>query len=154
MDTSPTLLRPRRGKWLLLALASLAFVLAGVSLGADSLWDRAGIAFFGLCFLVSLVTMLPGGAYLRLTSEGFTMCSLFRTHTFRWADVEGFVVGRVLLSRKVMVKFAGSFPRSRALRWLNVRLFGFEGALPDSYGLRPEELADLLNAYKASAQAA
>jgi len=152
--SGPTLLRPRRGKWLLVALGSLVFVLAGASLGPSSWLDWLGISFFALGFLVSLASLLPRAAYLRLTPKGFTVCSLFVARTYRWEDVREFGVGRVLLWKMVMVNFVPSFPRSRALRSLNLKLCGFEGALPDNYGLAHEKLAGLLNEYKASVQGA
>jgi len=156
--SEPLLLRPNRGKWLPVVLGSLGFVLAGVWLMDAHTWVASmSIAFFGLCFLVSVVQLLPGAAYLRLSPDGFTVCSLFREHTIRWADVKEFSVGRVLLHKMVMFNFegsAGSFPRSQSLRSLNVKLCGFEAGLPDTYGLPHNELAALLSDRKASAHGA
>lgn len=42
-----------------------------------------------------------------------------------------------------------SYQRTPKLRSFNTELTGFEAGIPDSYGLRHEDLADLLNRYKA-----
>ncbi|HEY3399717.1 MAG TPA: STM3941 family protein [Geothrix sp.] len=118
--TQPLLLRPRRVKVAGLGLGALVFVLTGLWMvreGEGPGWLIIG--FFGLCLLVFLALLLPGAAYLALDSDGFTMCSLFRAHTIRWADVAG-----------------------------------FEAALPDSYGLNHEALAQLMNQYKAASHGA
>ena len=48
-----------------------------------------------------------------------------------------------------MFNYVESYPRSPKLRSLNTALTGFEAAIPDSWGLAHEDLADLLNRYKA-----
>lgn len=87
------LLRPKPTKWLLVALGSLAFVLIGIwMVRSRDMFGWLAIVFFGLCLAVSLICLLPKASYLRLTPDGFTMCSLFRAHTIRWEDVRGFGV--------------------------------------------------------------
>jgi len=148
----PILLRPKPTKWLVIALGSLAFVLIGVwMVRSRDMLGWLGIVFFGLCLSVSLICMLPNASYLRLTPDGFTMCSLFRAHTTRWEDVTGFGVARVFTNKMVMFNYVEAYQRSPKLRSLNTGLTGFEAAIPDTYGLKHEELADLLNRYKASA---
>jgi len=89
-----------------------------------------GTVFFGLCLSVSLICLLPKASFLRMTPEVF------------------FGVGRVF-TRMVMFNYVESYPRSHKLQSLNTALTGFEAAIPDSYGLAHEDLADLLNRYKA-----
>ena len=150
----PILLQPSRTKWLAVALGSLVFVLIGIwMVRAGEMLGWVGIAFFGLCLSVSLICMLPQASYLRLTRDGFTMCSLFRAHTIRWDDVTGFGVGRIFTNKMVMFNYVESYQRSPKLRSFNTELTGFEAAIPDSYGLRHEDLADLLNRYKAMREA-
>ncbi|HZS96723.1 MAG TPA: STM3941 family protein [Terriglobales bacterium] len=151
----PILLRPKATQWLVVALGSLAFVLIGIwMVRSREMFGWLGIVFFGLCLSVSLICMLPKASYLRLTPDGFTICSLFRAHTICWEDVTGFGVGRVFTSRMVMFNYVESYQRSPKLRSFNTELTGFEAAIPDSYGLRHEDLADLLNRYKASSRRA
>ena len=146
----PILLRPSRTKWLAVAFGSLAFVLIGIwMVRCGEMLGWVGIAFFGLCLSVSLICMLPNASYLRLTHDGFTMCSLFRAHTIGWDDVTGFGVGRVFANKMVMFNFVESYRRFPKLRAFNSEVVGFEAAIPDSYGLRHEDLADLLNRHKA-----
>ncbi len=151
----PILLRPKPTKWLVVALGSLAFVLTGIwMVRSREMFGWLGIVFFGLCLSVSLICMLPNASYLRLTSDGFTICSLFRAQTIRWNDVTGFGVGRILTNKIVMFNYVESYQRSPELRSFNTELTGFEAAIPDSYGLTHEDLADLLNRYKASSHGA
>ena len=147
----PILLRPKPTKWLVVALGSLAFVLIGIwMVRSREMLGWLGIVFFGLCLSVSLSCILPKASYLRLAPDGFTICSLFRAHTIRWQDVTGFGVGRVFTNKMVMFNYVESYQRSSKLRSFNTELTGFEAAIPDSYGLKHEDLADLLNRYKAS----
>jgi len=53
----------------------------------------------------------------------------------------------------VMFNYVESYSRSPKLRRFNTEITGFEAAIPDSYGLRHEDLADLLNRYKATREA-
>jgi hypothetical protein len=48
----------------------------------------------------------------------------------------------------VMFNYVKSYQRTPKLRSFNTALTGFEAGIPDSYGLRHEDLADLLNRYK------
>jgi hypothetical protein len=52
----------------------------------------------------------------------------------------------------VMFNYVESYQRTPKLRWLNTGLTGFEAGIPDSYELRHEDLADLLNRYKAMSE--
>jgi hypothetical protein len=104
--------------------------------------------FFGLCTLVLMASLLPNASYLRVSPDGFTMCSLFRAHSFRWSDVCGFSVGRVGVNRMVVFDFSDEFRGTPRLRKVAIALAGHEGALPDSYGMPLEALARLMNEYR------
>jgi len=149
------LLRPKPTKWLAVAVGSFAFVLIGIwMVRSREIFGWLGIVVFGLCLSVSLICLLPQASYLRLTPDGFTICSLFRAHTIRWDDVASFGVGRIFTNKMVMFNYAESYPHSPKLRSFNTQLTGFDAAIPDSYRLRHEDLADLLNRYKASSHRA
>jgi hypothetical protein len=146
VTTQPILLRPKRSQFLLLATICLAFVLIGVWMivrGERSGWFCC--AFFGLGIPVALISMLPNASSLELTSEGFTVRSLFRAGTTRWEDVSEFGVGRIGGNEMVMFNFVDSYNRAGPIRLVNAALIGYEAALPDCYGLRAHELADLMN---------
>jgi len=103
---------------------------------------------FGLCVLVFTVSLLPGANCLRVGPNGFTIRSLFRSHSYRWSDVRGFGVGRVGVKWMVVFDFTDEFQGTPRLRKISVALAGHEGALPDSYGMPLEALAELLNEYR------
>jgi hypothetical protein len=145
-------LRPGRSRVLgVLALCG-GFTAVGAWMVAGGEWLGWLVAgFFGLGVAICAVLLLPGSASLRLGPEGFEVCSLFRARSYRWADVEGFGVTSVGGNRMVAFNFAPAFPSSAVARRLAVLMIGWEGALPDTYGIGAGELAALLNSYKHAA---
>ncbi len=150
MDHRPfRVLRPSRLKTITIALGSFTFAMMGLWMilaGEPSGWWIA--LFFGIAAIVFGVTALPNSSYLKLGPEGFTLCSMYRSHAYRWSDVGPFIVGRVGLNPMVVFNFSDQYNPSPHLRKFASGLTGFEGALPDSYGLPLSELAQLLNAYR------
>lgn len=59
------------------------------------------IVFFGLCVLAFGICLLPNSSYLRLTREGFTVCSMFRCRFIDWEHVGEFGVTRIGLREMV-----------------------------------------------------
>lgn len=114
-------------------------------------WGWLVAGFFALGVIVSVINLLPGSSYLRLDNEGFTTCSLFRTHTFRWFDVERFDVARISTNKMVVFDFSDTYRKQEVGRRVATAVTGHEGALPESYGMSQEELAKLLNDYRRSA---
>jgi hypothetical protein len=152
-------LRPGRVKSLLMLGVSLTFVAVGL-LGL--LWPRADgaaeeeerwamwacVVFFGLGVIVCVLQFLPRSSFLRLGPEGFTIRALYRERTYRWEDVDTFGVTQVSFNKMVGFNFAPHFDRAARLRRVNKAIAFFEGALPDTYGMKAEDLADLMNEYK------
>ena len=65
----------------------------GIWMGVTGEWIGYPIAgFFGLGVVIFIVQLIPGSAFLRLDSEGFTFCSLYRKTTLPWAAIDGFHV--------------------------------------------------------------
>jgi hypothetical protein len=148
-------LYPSRGKLLRLLAMTAGFTALGVWLGLSGKgmgWVTA--ACFGLGVVVFAVQLLPGSAYLKLGPDGFVTCTMFRAHSRRWSDVDRFEAGRIGLNRMVVFDFAPGYARSAAAREAAAGLTGWEGALPDTYGMPAEELAELMNRYKAASEAA
>lgn len=148
-------LRPRRIKTLALFLVCVAFVAVGILLILDegSFWGYAATGFFGIGVLVFAVQLLPGSSYLEVGPEGFTTCSVFRARRTPWSAVDCFEVGRLGGAtpgspRTVVFDYAPDYERHEAARNLASSMSGHEGALPDTYGMAPQELADLLNRYR------
>ena len=150
---SEMLLRASRGRAWLLMPVSAAFTATGVWMiraHQVSGWLVAG--FFGLCSLAGLAgVLLPQIVSLRLTSEGFTIRSLVRSSFIDWADVVEFGVTSVGMNRMVGFNFAPGYRRGAAIRGLSRTIAGFEGALPNTYGMKAVRLAALMSAYRAHA---
>lgn len=150
----PRVLRPSRLKLLFLLLISSAFVAIGLKMVSDGLttgWLCA--LFFGLCALVFVVQLLPNASYLQLNQNGFTVCALFRSYTLNWTDVSAFEVAwvgvdRMKSNRMIVFNFSNNYRHHATARRLAISIAGYEGALPDTYGLSHQNLADLLNEYR------
>jgi hypothetical protein len=102
-------------------------------------------AFFGSCLLVFAVQLLPKSSYLHLGPDTFTFCALFRSHTVRWRDIESFSVVRIGLIRMVAWNFAPDYKEQRVGRASSRRIAKVEAALPDTYGMKPQELAEFMD---------
>jgi hypothetical protein len=139
----PVTLRSSRKKMLLMLIISLAFVAAGLwMLSEHPVSSYASILFFGVCAVVFCTNLLPNSSYLRLTREGFTTCSTFRCRSFEWQHVGTFGVTRI--GTRKMVGWDPAHSVSK-LGKVNKAVCGYASALPDTYGLKAEELAHLLN---------
>ena len=142
-------LRPSKLRWAALLAGSVAFCAGGVlmvSSGEATGW--LVLSFFGLCGVVSMTMLFSKNNYLVLAPAGFTIHSLFRQMTISWSNVESFGTYRLRGSSAVMFLYSPDFPRSRALRGLNRAVTGYDGGLPDTYGLRADRLAALMNDWK------
>ena len=147
----PVTLHPNRARAALWLLLSLGFVAIGVLMVRDG--KLAGYfvgGVFALGVLVFAINLHPRASYLRLTEEGFTYCSLFRAHGVRWDAVAEFAVivlptATVSKPRLVAWNFVPGYPRTGRARAISQALCGYEAALPDTYGLKHDELAGLMN---------
>jgi hypothetical protein len=161
-NTHEEILRARKGKWVLVLMVCVAFVVAGwmVRLRSGELdaawWSYGGIAFFGLGALVSILQLVPGSSFLRITPEGITVRTVWRARFFRWSDIERFgvaeVSGGMPGTRVVGLDFSASSPwadKMPRLKDLSRKLSGFDGALPDNYGWEHAKLAAHLNELRA-----
>jgi len=150
-------LRPGKRKWGLVFLGSIGFVAIGCWMirspsSSDRFFGYGGLAFFALCALVALLQFIPNASFLRISPDGLTLCMMWRTTLYRWADIKGFGVAdfSTFGQRHRYVGFnfrAGYSCRSpgRKARNYNQRLSGFEALLPDNYGWDYSDLAQHLN---------
>jgi hypothetical protein len=146
-------LLPARPRTIGLLLVCLLFTGGGgwmIGKGEIAGWLCA--VFFGLGCVVFSVNLWPGASYLRLGPEGFVVCSLFRRWPLvRWDAVSEFRVVRV---RTKMVVYDQEGYKSSRLARVNRALVGAGCGLPDTYGRKPEALAELLNEWRARALSA
>jgi hypothetical protein len=146
----PVTLSPSRRKWALILLISAGFTAIGVWMVASG--NTTGwfpLAFFGLCAVAAVIAMLPGAGGLKLDRDGFAITNLFRSHSYRWQETSGFAVARV--SGNKMVVFDDVNAAGHAIASMNVGLVGRNAALPDTYGLGADTLAELLTFWRARA---
>jgi hypothetical protein len=146
MHDLPITLRTRPLKMVLLALGSGIFVIIGIWL----LPRQPNVAFpciifFGLCAAVAMVSLLPNSSYLTLTEQGFLFASLFRKHFVAWSNVQSFMPVKVQFKSMVGWTYSPEFRESKRIRWVNAAVAGVEAALPDTYGMPAEQLAELMN---------
>lgn len=149
MNTEEQILRPKNPKTILLALVSLVFTIGGIFIVKDeSLKGWLIISFFGLCFLVFLVQLLPGSTQLKLTKKGFIMTSLFRSHFTKWTDIKTFQTGYLGSNKTVMFDYIDNHKKHSTAKIFSKQLSGSHGALPSTYGLKATELIRLMNEWK------
>lgn len=142
-------LRAGRLRRVAVAVVSLIFAAAGLYLAAQG--ERRGLVvagFFGLPALLAVVMLVNDHENLRLAEDGFVVGRIWRDTAYRWAEVSPFKIVAIRGSSRVAFDAAGD--RS-ILAGFARKQFGVSTILPDSYGMKAEELADLLNAWRAAA---
>lgn len=74
-------------------------------------------------------------------------------YTTAWADVAGFSAMRPIsiypVQKVVVINFAKGYTRMVGLHKLGRSIGGYEGGLPDTYGLKADDLAVLMNEWRA-----
>ena len=94
--------------------------------------------------------LVPGAAWLKLDSQGFTARYWFKDTTYRWTDIKEFNVityrymAVIPIRRLVCFKLSESFGRRNAVVRLAGAIAQFDRTLPDNYGMKPKDLAALL----------
>ncbi len=150
---SELILRPNRRRYLLLLLSCAGLAAGALTARKSDPINWVGILLFGSGVIVFSLLLLPGSAYLKLDSAGFTLCSLFRAHSTGWCEVDSFQVGRIAGRKMVVFNFSNLHPRQRVLRKLSSALSGYEAGLPETYGgLSAEELAAMMNDWRERAR--
>jgi len=148
------MLRPRPWKMAGFCALSLALAVPGVLMareGRGAGWLVGGL--FGLSAAAFAAMLLPGAASLVIDREGFTIRSLFRSHRFAWTEAGPF--HPVPVGGRMLVGFEVAGPHGAgAMAGLGRVLSGAPAALPDTYGLTPQALADLMNEARRRACAA
>ena len=153
-------LQASRGRFLGLLAGSLGFVAALMFMlqhgvispsGAFKAW--LGIAFFGAGALVAVVMLLPGAGSLTLRADGFDRVTLFMTLRTPWQQVGNFGVSELPTRRGGRMRLVGYDDGDLPGDNFSRRTTGRNAALPDTYGLSHEDLARLMNQWRARALA-
>jgi hypothetical protein len=106
------------------------------------------------CALPFMLYQLVKGSGLRLEADGFRMTQPWRKRFTRWNDTSDFDIRNVSLiptyggGWSTLVIFDDKGARQSKLASLNVSLVGRNSALPDSYGMTPDELRNLMNGWR------
>jgi hypothetical protein len=95
---------------------------------------------FILSSVASLIPLLPNQSYLKMDNLGITIKSMFQTIEIKWAEVENFYTEKK--SRRDVVAFRFIDKKINYLNFKNI--YSKTECLPDDYGMKAEELADLL----------
>ena len=148
-DLEKKVLYPNKMKSMLYVGITLVFVVIGIFM----LQDGAPMAWFvtitfGLGLLIFLLNLLPQASYLILDEQGFETSSLFRKHRYSWDDVNDFSVGRISSNQMVMFNFSHNYQAARKARKVSTMIAGAEGALHDTFGMKAQDLAALMQSYK------
>jgi hypothetical protein len=145
-----SVLRPSRGRTLLMVLGSVVFVLCGWwMIESGKVFGWFAVAFFGICCVAWLVRLLPGACGVVVMKEGIAIRSFFRVRFYEWERVEGF--GLIAVRNQLMVGFNEAACESRGPANLTQAVFGFSHSLPESFGYEAEQLAAILNQYRQDA---
>jgi hypothetical protein len=148
-------LRPSKQRWTLILLGSIGGAAVGMWMirtggpvrsapfGDATFWGWVCVVFCGLGVLVSLTELFTTRGNLLLTPEGFIM-GLVARRPVRWSDVGDFraetnTYRGLSIGKSVMFDFRGRRTGWRAM---------FGGRLPDTYGMKAEDLARLMNEWR------
>jgi hypothetical protein len=112
-----------------------------------------GVVLFGVGVVISVVMLLPGAGRLTLDQDGFQRVTLFLKFRTPWSSVDDFTVCEMTMRRGRRMRFVGYNDRGLPTNNASQQLSGRNAALPDSYGLSHEELANLMAEWRARALA-
>lgn len=146
------ILKPKKGKTILLLLVCVLFVLSSIIVINDDQWTAwLGIVFFGLGVIVFTIQLIPGSSKLTLSKEGFTVTNLFKSHLILWEDVQRFHVSSIGKKQSVVFDYSKGHKKHKVGKAIAKTMANAHGALPDNYGMKLEDLAQLLNEWKRKA---
>jgi hypothetical protein len=146
MNENLILLKSRRSKYLRSLVSSVVFSVLSIKLlliSGSLLWLIPSVLFV-LAGIASFIPLLPNQSYLRLELPGITIRSMFRTIKIQWNEVENFYTERKNQRDVVAFKFT-----KKKTNYLNIKnLYSKTECLPDDYGMKAGELADLLEYHR------
>jgi hypothetical protein len=143
-------LKPTPGRWIAVAVIAALFVAIGLYLiatrGSWTGWLSAG--FFGFVLAVALAQLAGLGSRLTLHADTFELGNFGRSTTERWDEVRDFTAFKQ--SFNTLVGFDRVRDIGSRMGSLNQAMGGRTAALPDTFGLEPDALVKLMEAYRAN----
>jgi hypothetical protein len=148
----PVELVPNVGRWRVMLAFNLAFVTAGLIMLLQGQKTGLYVAIaFGLLVLPLAMVALPGAAKLTVMRDGFIATALYRGHLTRWADVSEFQIAQMARSKQYILVYDDASLVKGSHLLSGSSYAGRNSALPSTYGLSAEELARILNHWRARA---
>lgn len=142
MQQLPVTFYPGKLKHIILAIASLIFVILGISIIRGGSWVGLFPAFFfGICFFVFVINLIPNSSYLKINGKGFEMKTMFRSTFIPWEAVNSFSVKRIAINKMTVIEFNTQYIDTSKLK-------SGAGTFPDTYGMTAQKLAEVMNEYK------
>jgi hypothetical protein len=158
----PEIFYPRKRDWVFVLVGSIALlILGGWAIGSgESPLLRCLGGFLAILSIVGILLALlhlhPNSSFLKLTAQGITVRSFWRTTEYRWVDISEFGVAEFQTQQqdfrqthqRVGFNFSRYSPQLKRAtspdRFIR-RVGGYEAALPDTYGQDYATLAAFLN---------
>lgn len=109
------------------------------------------MVFFGLSIMVFPLHLLARGNHLRLDQDGFTVAMVPVSRCYRWSEVDRFFVSDSSGPALVVFDLPPACGRRSLNQRLTKRFLGYDDALPQTYGMAPDRLAELMNGWKTRA---
>lgn len=80
MKNPPVILKPGKGKSILLFIVSTVFVCLGIALWeSNKILAVFTVVFFGLCLLVFIINLIQNASHLKIDDHGIEMKNLFKS---------------------------------------------------------------------------
>jgi rhomboid protease GluP len=148
----PIVLGPSRKRWSAVLLISVVIgggCVAGM-IAQPNVIAALGVLLFVPGTVIAGLQMLPGRSYLRIVRDGLIVRTPFKTTRWAWNDIENFdayeIQQQYTSSKHVGFDRRELTPERQGFwKTLNRGISGVDVGLPDSYGMRHTELAELLN---------
>ncbi|SRX53819.1 STM3941 family protein [Aequorivita sp. CIP111184] len=149
MKEETLILKPKKITTIIWLLICTLFVITGFTVMDEKILVKwVGIIFFGLGIIVFIIELFPNSAYLKLSNEGFEVCSLYRSNFTKWEEVDGFGIFYIRFHAMVVFNYTGEHKKHKTGKKVARFLSSYQGALPQTYGVKTIKLAELMNEWK------
>ena len=149
----PIVLNPSGKRWS--GVLAICGVLGGACVAGmvaePNVIAALGVLLFVPGTVIAALQLIPGRAYLRIAHDGLVVRTPFKTTRWAWNDIENFdayeIQQRYTSSKHVGFDRRELTPERQGFwKTLNRGISGVDVGLPDTYGMRHTDLAELLNA--------